>query len=424
MHRIRNAVNRFLDARYNMDVAREFADKQAHKRLPPITGWLHVFGSLSLIAFLSQIVTGILLLIYYRPTPDEAHKSIQYITGEVHFGWLYRQIHAWGATMMILAVLLHMARTYFMGAYKKPREITWVVGVMIFMVTIVFGFTGYLLPWNQLSYWATTVGTEISGAVPWIGPTLQQFMLGADDVGGETLSRFFTVHVIILPWLLFFLVAVHLFMIRSQNLATMEPVGRERTIPPKCGIPFWPVHVAKEACVALLALGVLVTLSVLSPWEIGEPANPLETPEAVKPEWYFLPTYQMLKYFTGPAGKVLGIATSSVPFALLFLWPFIDRSPARNPKQRPIATSIGIVGILLALVLGVLGHFSETRRTFFGTTIEFDVYCVPHIVDQHSEMPSAESEPSDDGDAASAPTTSSANASAPIDIGASADDRP
>lgn len=380
MWKLSAKLTRFADERYPMETVREFVDHQAHKRLPPHTGWLHVFGSLSLIAFGSQIITGILLLVYYRPTPEEAHQSIEYITGEVRFGWLYRQIHAWGATFMIAAVILHMMRTFFMGAYKKPRELTWVVGVFILLTTIVFGFTGYLLPWNQLSYWATTVGTEVSGAIPVVGPWLKKLLLGGETVGGETLSRFFLVHVIILPWTLVFLVAIHLVLMRVQNLSTLEPVGEERPYPPQAGVPFWPVHVAKEACIALVTLAFLITLCVVSPWEIGEPANPLETPEAIKPEWYFLPTYQMLKYFVGPWGKVLGILVSNVPFILLFIWPFIDRSPYRHPRRRPIAVGIGIAGVVLALFFGVLGYLAESRHTFLGQTYEFDVYAIPHRV--------------------------------------------
>ncbi len=365
-----------------MPAIADVIEHQAHKRLPPHTGWLHVFGSLSLLVFVSQIITGVLLLIYYRPTPQEAHKSIEYITGEVRFGWLYRQVHAWGATLMILAVLFHMMRTFFMGSYKKPRELTWVLGVVILMVTIVSGFTGSLLPWNQLSYWATTVGTEVSGAVPVIGGWLKRFMLGGDSVGAETLSRFFTLHVIILPWTLTFLVILHLVLMRMQNLATLEDVGKEKPFPPECGIPFWPVHTTKELCVIMVMLGVLVTLTVLSPWEIGAPANPLETPEAIKPEWYFLPTYQMLKYFSGPFGKILGIMLSGVPFLLLFIWPFVDRSPYRHPRKRPFAVSVGLIALGLALFFGVLGYVSESEQTIFGHTIQFDVYAIPHLV-QH-----------------------------------------
>ncbi len=374
------SLARFADERFPMPAVRDFFDHQARKRLPPHTGWLHVFGSLSLIAFVGQFITGILLLVYYRPTPEEAHKSIEYISGDVRFGWLYRQLHAWGASFMIVAVTLHMIRTFFMGAYKKPREFTWVIGVMILMTSIVFGFTGYLLPWNQLSYWATTVGTEVAGAIPMVGMSLKRVMLGGDAVGGETLSRFFTLHVIILPWTLAILVTLHLVLMRVQNLSTLDPVGQERPYPPEAGIPFWPVHVAKEACVMLVVLAVLVTLSVVSPWEIGEPSNPLETPEAIKPEWYFLPTYQMLKYFTMPGGKIIGIMASNVPFILLFIWPFLDRSPHRHPRKRPIAVSIGILAIVLALFFGTLGYLAETKQTFFGHTYEFDVYARPHRV--------------------------------------------
>jgi ubiquinol-cytochrome c reductase cytochrome b subunit len=375
----------FFDSRFDTGAAGDFLDKQAHKRLPPHTGWLHVFGSLSLLLFVSQTITGILLLVYYRPTPEEAHKSIQYITAEVNFGWLYRQVHAWGASLMIVAVVLHMIRTYFMGAYKKPRELTWVTGVLIFIVTITFGFTGYLLPWNQIAFWATTVGTESANKIPLIGPWLQYLLRGGDAVTGETLSRFFVLHVIILPWVLTGLVAVHLVLMRLNNLATLEPVGEEKPLKPEQGIPFYPVHVAKESVLAVLLLAVLVTLSVLAPWEIGEPADPLSTPEHIKPEWYFLPSYQLLKYFEGPYGAILGILACSVPFVLLFFWPFFDRGKARHPRKRPIAVGFGIVGLVAALFLGYLGHVSETERTFFGRRYHIDLLGRPHLINESQD---------------------------------------
>ena len=378
---------RFLDDRFDTETAQAFVDKQAHKRLTPHTGWLHVFGSLSLLLFISQTITGILLLIYYRPTPEAAHKSIQYITADVHFGWLYRQIHAWGATFMILFVVLHMIRTYFMGAYKKPRELTWVTGVLIFIVTVVFGFTGYLLPWNQIAFWATTVGTESANKVPLIGEWLRFLLRGGDAVTGETLSRFFVLHVIILPWVLTGLVAMHLILMRLHNISTLEAVGEEKPIPPEHGIPFFPVHVAKEAVVAILLLAGLVTLSVLAPWEIGEPADPLSTPPHIKPEWYFLPSYQLLKYFEGPYGAIVGILTCSVPFLLLFLWPFLDRGKERHPKKRPLAVGFGIVGLAGALFLGYLGHISETQQSFFGKTYHIDLLGWPHEIVDSEEAP-------------------------------------
>ena len=375
-------IRGFLNQRFDVEPAIEFVDQQAHKRLPPHTGWLHVFGSLALLLFISQTITGILLLIYYRPTPQEAHESIKYITAEVNFGWLYRQVHAWGASLMILCVLVHMIHAFFAGAYKKPRELTWVTGVFIFVVVITFGFTGYLLPWNQIAFWATTVGTESANKVPFIGPWLQYFLRGGEAVAGETLSRFFVVHVIILPWVLTPLVVIHLVLMRLNNLATMEPVGEEKPLPPEHGIPFFPVHVAKEGVVAVLLLAVLVTLSVLKPWEIGEPADALSTPEHIKPEWYFLPSYQLLKYFEGPYGAVIGIFACTLPFILLFFWPFLDRSRHRHPKKRPFSVGLGLIGLLAALFLGFLGHISETEQTFFGKRYHIDLLGWPHeIVD-------------------------------------------
>jgi len=359
---------------------RDFLHKQLYKRLPPQTGWVHVFGSLALLTFTSQFVTGILLLLYYRPTLKEAHESIQYITGVVPFGWLIRQVHAWGATLMMAAVILHMARTYFMGSFKKPREFTWVIGVIIFVVTMTFGFTGYLLPWNQLSYWATTVGTEVVGAVPFVGPQMKEVLLGGPSVGQETLSRFFLVHATILPWVLVTLITAHLVLMRVHNLATLEDVGLEKPYPYESGVPFWPVHMSKEACVTAVCFGILFTLSVLSPWEIGSPADPLTTPEGIKPEWYFLPTYQLLKYFSGPYGKPLGILVSGVPYLLLILWPFLERGAGRHPRKRRWAVRLGIFAVAVAVFFGLLGHFSETTLTVAGQTFEIDMYGVPRRV--------------------------------------------
>jgi quinol-cytochrome oxidoreductase complex cytochrome b subunit len=385
-------ITGFLDRRFDMETAGSFLNKQVYKRLPPHTSWLHVFASLSLLLYISQTITGILLLMYYRPTPEEAHKSIQYITAEVHFGWLYRQIHAWGATLMILFVVLHMVRTFFGGAYKRPRELTWLTGVTLFIITIIFGFTGYLLPWNQVAFWATTVGTESANKVPLIGGWLQYFLRGGDAVTGETLSRFFVVHVIILPWFLMGLVGVHLFLMRLNNLATLEPIGEEKPTPPECGIPFYPVHAAKEAVVAVLLLAMLVLLAVVAPWEIGEPADPLSTPPHIKPEWYFLPSYQLLKYFDGPYGAILGIIACSVPFLLLFLWPFLDRSKYRHPLKRRVATGFGLLGLVAALFLGYLGHISETDRTFFGKRYHINLKGWPEpLEDNHAERHKPES---------------------------------
>ncbi len=380
-------VNAFFSDRYDTVAARQLMEKQLYKRLPPHISWFHVFGSLSMLLFGSQTVTGVLLLMYYRPTPEAAHQSIQYITANVHFGWLCRQIHAWGASLMILAVVLHMIRVFFSGGYKKPRELTWVTGVLLFILTITFGFTGYLLPWNQIAFWATTVGTESANKVPVIGGWLQYFLRGGESVTGETLSRFFVVHVIILPWALGGLIVAHLFLMRLKNLATLEPVDEEPPVSAEHGIPFFPVHVAKEAAVAILLMAVLVTLAIVSPWGIGEAADPLVTPEHIKPEWYFLPSYQLLKYFEGPYGAIIGIFACSVPFVLLFVWPFLDRGKQRHPRKRPLAVGFGLIGLLSALFLGYLGHISETDQTFLGKRYHIDLLGWPHLIEEGTDAP-------------------------------------
>ena len=367
-------IHAWLAQRLDIGVAEKFADDQLHKPLPQATGFWHTFGSLSLFLFVNQVVTGILLMIYYRPTTNTAFESVRFIMTKAHFGWLIRGLHAWGATLMILCVLVHMMRTFFMGAYKKPRELTWVLGVFILGCTVTFGFTGYLLPWNQLSYWATTVGTEITGAIPLVGNYIQLLLRGGEGVTGETLARFYVLHVVVLPWVLTMLIATHLFLMRVQGLATMERVGEEKPIDKKHAVPFFPQHVLKEGVVFCVLIGVLVTLIMLWPVELGEKADPFVTPEGIKPEWYFLSTYQLLKYFP----KTLGLFVSMIPPLLLLFWPFLDRSPERHPKKRPVSVAIGVAGLLLAVTFGLLGHLSERTITWRGQRYQFDVYAVPH----------------------------------------------
>ena len=369
-------MREWLSKRYDLEKIEGPLQYQIKKPLPRSTGWFHTLGSMSLFLFVSQVLTGILLLIYYRPTVDEAFESIKFIMTKPYMGWLYRQIHAWGANLMVIVVFLHMLRTFFTGSFKRPREITWLIGVFLFVLTLVFGFTGYLLPWNQLAYWATTVGTEIAGAIPFVGEWMKTLMRGGTSVGGETLSRFFVIHVIILPWTVFFLIAIHLFLVRFQGIATMDPVGDEKETKVKDGIPFFPHHMLKEGVIFFILLGILITLSILMPFELGEKADPLSTPEGIKPEWYFLPMYHVLKYFS----KLLGIFVVGLAPLLLLLWPFLDRSRERHPLKRPISVTIGILVILSLLVFGMLGHISESKQKFFGKEYHFDIYGIPHSV--------------------------------------------
>jgi len=372
--KIKDSLVRWFGDRFDLEGLKGPLEYQLRKPLPRHVSWFHTLGSMSLFLFISQVVTGILLLVYYRPTVNEAFESVKFIMTTAYMGWLFRQIHAWGAQLMIVVVFLHMLRTYFMGSYKKPREVTWLLGVCLFLATLIFGFTGYLLPWNQLAYWATTVGTELAGAVPLVGEWIKTLLRGGSAVGSETLSRFFVIHVIVLPWIMFFLIIAHLVLVRLQGIATLERVGEEK--PVKEGIPFFPHHMLKEGIVFFILFGVLITLSILVPFDLGEKANTLQTPYAVKPEWYFLPFYQILKCFP----KLLGIFVVAIGPAALFLWPFLDRSKERMPSKRPFATSFCIAVLLSLLFFGLLGYVAETEQHIFGKTYEFDAYGAPHLV--------------------------------------------
>lgn len=365
----------WLGERFPMPAVTGFLRSQARKPLPPHVTWYHTLGSLSLFLLVNQIVTGILLMVYYRPTTDQAFASVRYISGEVHFGWLIRGLHSWGSTLMILMVVLHLCRTFFGGAFKKPRELTWIVGVALLALTLTFGFTGYLLPWNQLSYWATTVGTEIAGSIPLVGETWKRLLLGGDSVAQETLLRFYVFHVVILPWVTVALVAFHLVLVRTQGLSTLNAVGSDPP-PPTGWRPFYPHHVLKELVVWSIFLAVMFALVVLWPPEVGERADPLTTPEGIKPEWYFLPSYQLLKYFP----KLLGLFVVALPLFLVLFWPFIDRTPERRFGRRPVSVTIGLVALVATVVLGVLGYLSDSTVSLFGSDWHFDHYGIPKRV--------------------------------------------
>ncbi len=210
-----NAVLDWLDER---TAIRQLVAASLHVVIPR-SAHTYYLGGITLFLFMSQGVTGILLSLYYQPTPESAYNSILYIMNQVNFGWLIRSVHAWGANLMIIFCILHMLRIVIQGAYKPPREITWMAGMGLLFITLGFGFTGYLLPWDQRAFWATTVGTEIASAVPFIGNSIRDFLRAGSDVTGLTLSRFLGVHMLILPATLVALLGVHLLVIHQQGLA-------------------------------------------------------------------------------------------------------------------------------------------------------------------------------------------------------------
>ena len=325
--------------------------------IPGGASFAYIFGSANVILFLLLAVTGILQLFYYVPTTDHAYESVMYVRSQVAFGWLVHGLHYWCAQAFAVFVGLHMAQVFVWGAYKNPRQMTWLTGVILLLLVAALAFTGPLLAWDQLGYWAAEVGTSIMGTVPWIGDFLQRFTRGGETMGQPTLSRFFIFHVAILPALLVGFIILHLAAFRQFGGAGSWQVEKPRPIG-----KFWPDQVYKDILVAALVIVALIGLCVFWRAPITGVADPLGRSLTPKPAWNFLFLYQALKSFKGP-WEVLG--TVGVPLAvilLLFFLPFYDRNPERSPRHRPIAMAGGAALVVLILVLTVLGQVSQPPR--------------------------------------------------------------
>jgi len=329
-----------------------------HVRIP-ISAKTYYFGGIALFLFMVQAITGTLLSLYFKATPEAAYKSVQYITSDVSFGWLIRSIHHWGANLMILFVALHLIRIFAQAAYKFPRELTWVVGCFLFMITLGFGFTGYLLPWDQRAYWATVVGTEIAGGVPIVGGFLQVLLRDGADVTGDTMSRFFGIHVLVLPILLAGLLGVHLLLVHQLGLANPkrpEPRVKTKEWQEEKLRPFWPHYLVDELVAWYVLLAVLVVLASLFPTGLEAQANPIVTPEGTKPEWYYLGVYELLRLV--PI-KVIGILIPIVGVGLLVAWPFLDRSPVVAKRRRLLSIGGASLVLIALIVLTVVGFNAD-----------------------------------------------------------------
>jgi len=350
---------------------REIADKELTGYTLPrsINSW-YSLGSVLLVAFGLQVLTGILLLIYYVPDADKAFKSVSHIMNDVPFGWLIRMIHAVGSNMMVLALLLHMLSVLFMGSYKRPREFNWLTGFMLFTMVQGISLTGYLLPWSQLSFWATTVATNSANAIPVIGSYLVEFLRGSKLVGPPTLGRFFALHVAVIPAGMAALIGAHLFFLKRTGVST-PPFGQEdskiqwkgdryRYEDHPGGIPFFPNYALEDLRSVLIYLALLMAVVYFNPYiffpkDAFLPANPLVTPAHIKPEWYFLANYQTLKIFPN---ELIGLSIQGAAMTFLALLPFIDRGAERHPLKRPLFLACAVGGILLWIGLSVWGHYS------------------------------------------------------------------
>ncbi|AJE03195.1 cytochrome b [Geobacter pickeringii] len=362
------AIRRWLEVRLGID---ELVEKQLTGYLLPrnINAW-YSLGSVLLVIFGIQVATGILLLVYYVPDAQKAFSSVSQIMNDVPFGWLIRMSHAVGSNMMVAVLLLHMLSTLFMGSYKSPRELNWLTGFILFNLVLAISLTGYLLPWSQLSFWATTVATNSAGAIPVIGTYLTEFLRGGKLVGPATLGRFFAVHVALLPVAIALLVGAHLFILERIGVST-PPFGLKETTNTwqgdrfryeghPGGIPFFPNYLLQDATTIMIYLAVFFAVVFFDPYLFFPPtafvpADPYRTPAHIKPEWYFLANYQTLKVFPN---ELLGLMVQGAAMTFLALLPFIDRGRERHPLKRPAFLVCFIGGIILYLAMMIWGHYS------------------------------------------------------------------
>ena len=320
----------------------------------------YIFGSGLLFVFLSQVVTGVFLAMYYVPSADHAHTTVAYITKEVTGGSFLRSIHAYGSSAIIILLLLHIIQTFFYGSYKGRRELVWLAGCILLMLMLGMAFTGYLLPWDQKAYFATTVGTNILSEVPWIGNALKRLLRGGTEMGTLTLSRFFVLHVFLLPALIFAFVASHVYAFRKAGAA--GPVNEDPLDPKLPAEPFYPKQLVMDMGFAMLIIVALGVLAYAWPMDLGPKADPADTQFLPRPEWYYIPVFQYLKYWHG-SSAVLGIPIIPAILGLLLVGlPFFDRSLERRPWKRPV--SIGLISIILLGLagLGVISHREDLRN--------------------------------------------------------------
>jgi quinol-cytochrome oxidoreductase complex cytochrome b subunit len=335
-------------------------EKLARKKEVPVhrhSAWYYL-GGMTLFLFIVQVTTGILLLLYYRPSAEEAYESVQFLMAEVQFGWLIRSIHSWAANLMVFTLFVHLFSVLLLKAYRPPREVTWVSGIGLMGLALAFGFTGYLLPWNELAYFATKVGTEITGAVPLVGRFLRRLLRGGDEVTGATLTRFYGIHVAVLPACATVLLGLHLMLVQKHGMSV--PLRMERQGGAGRRMPFVPNFLLRDAIGWLAALAVLAALAAYFPAELGKKADPfVPAPIGIKPEWYFMFMFQTLKYLpsyiVGIEGEVVGVVGFALAGLFLLLLPFIDRQAAHR-RPSPLFTWLGVAIIAYILVLTYLGY--------------------------------------------------------------------
>lgn len=344
-----SAILDWLDSRTGY---RALAGKALHEPLPRGTGWLFTTGSVVTLLVACQFITGVGLTMYYVPAPSLAYDSVRYIMTGLPLGWLLRGLHFWGASFLVVAAVVHMMRVFFLGSYKAPREVTWITGVLMLLIVLAFSLSGYLLPWDQKAYWATTVTIAIAGSTPLVGEHVANVLRGGPDLGALTLGRWFSAHAFLLPATLITLIAAHIALMRKHGIS--GPLRES----PGPGPQFFPWHVIKDTVMMAAVFASLFTLAALVPAHLGEIANPADASYVPRPEWYFLSLFQMLKYFPGRLEPVATMVIPGVVIGFLFLLPFLDRGDDRHPwrgsRRWLTAAFVGLgLGVIALTGLGL-----------------------------------------------------------------------
>lgn len=327
-------------------------------RLPRYAGWRHAFGGITYLLFIVLVGTGVLLSFYYRPSAQEAYQSIQHVVSGIRLGWLMRDLHVWAANLVVVAALVHMARVFFSAAYKPPRETNWLIGLFLLFIVLAFGATGYLLPWDQGAYWTVTEGLDVTARAPVVGGLLADILRGDRIVSGATLSRFFALHVIVLPWIALALLMLHFALVRRHGIAPPEGTPEDRM----GGVPFYPNHVLRSLIVAVLVLAIAATAAVVYPRAMADPADPARPPDVLLSTWIVADVSRALVYYTDPWGPALFTLLG----VMLALVPLFDRAPDPTPRRRYLRRALGSVflaGLTVAWVAGWRLRFEPVSAT-------------------------------------------------------------
>ena len=372
LKRLGKSIWKWLDDRTGIA---ETLGPMARHLVPPDTRWWYVFGSATLCAFMIQVVSGVALAFSYIPSANEAYSTLQFISHEAAFGHFMRGLHYFGASAMVLMVGLHMAQVFLFGSYKFPREMNWMTGVLLFGFTLIMGFTGQLLRWDQNAVWSVVVAAEQAGRVPLIGGWLARFTLGGDSVGGATLTRFFAIHVFIMPALIFAFVGLHLWLVLRHGIS--EPPKPGKPVDPKTyrreynellkkvGRPFWPDAAWRDVvfAVAMIVVIAALALSFGAP-QLGKPPDPSLIAASPRPDWYLLWYFAVLALLPHGTEKYFMVFGPLLVGLLLILLPFISNRGERSPRRRPWAVAAVLMTVVMIVTLWVAGAKSNWSPNF------------------------------------------------------------